>query len=328
MVTSPTAPPPRLPTLPEVPDGKADGPGARQPEPGEPGEIAPQVAKTRRIAVTKTKPTRRLRPGDRICGECGEGNAPARKFCSRCGEPLLTAEIVKSSWWRKLLARRGPKTVAISDHRRPGSTGVSVRRDGPDIRQGFRRLYRVARLGAGIAVACAVIVYGVFPPFRNLINGEFTSVKQKAGSIASSRTLVPVHPVKITSNLQVAGHRGTAAIDGFTNTYWLAPWSQGHVPVLTLYFNRKVTLERMILMSGASGNYTADSRPATLNLIFSNEKSDTIVTQDTPKSQTLKITGGLLVDSVQIQVGSVYPGLSSSDAAISDIELFALPVAP
>jgi hypothetical protein len=290
--------------------------------------MAPQAARSRRTPVTKTKPTRRLRPGDLICGECGEGNAPARNFCSRCGEPLLAAEIVRAPWWRKLLPRRGPKTVRISDQRRPGSTGVSVRGAGLDVRQGFRRLYRVTRTAVGVAVILAGIIYGVFPPFRNMINGEFNSVKQKATSVASSRTLVPVHPVKVTANLQVAGHPGTAAIDGFTNTYWLARWSEGHIPVLTLYFSHKVTLERMILMSGASGNYTADSRPATLNLIFSNDKSDTIVTQDTPKSQTLTITGGLLVDSVQIQIGSVYPGLSSSDAGISDIELFALPVSP
>ena len=309
-----------------MPGAGAGGPGTRQPEPGEPAEMAPQAARARRIAVTKTKPTRRLRPGDLICGECGEGNAPARKFCSRCGKPLLTAEIVKTPWWRKLLPRRGPKTVAISDQRRPGSTGVSVRRAGPDIRQGFRRLYRITRLGAGIALACAAILYGAYPPFRNLINGEFTSVKQKAGSVASSRTLVPVHPVKVTANLQVTGHPGTGAVDGFTNTYWLAPWSEGHVPVLTLYFGHKVTLERMILMSGTSSNYTADSRPATLNLIFSNDESDTVVPKDTPKAQTLTIRGAALVTSVQIQVGSVYPGLSSSNVAISDIELFALPL--
>lgn len=308
--------------------GAGNGEPPTRPLNGEPAEIAPQAARSRRVAVTKTKPTRRLRPGDLICGECGEGNAPARKFCSRCGESLLAAETVQIPWWRKLLPRRGPKTVAVSDQRRPGSTGVSVRKAGPDIRHGFRRAYRIGRMVVGLALIGAGILYGAFAPFRNLVNGEFTSAKQRAGSIASSRTLVPVHPVKVSANVGVPRHPGIHAVDGFTNTYWLAPWSSAHEPVLTLDFGRKVTLERMILMSGASDNYTADGRPATLNLIFSNDESYTLVPKDSPKDQTLTIHNGALVSSVQIQVGSVYPGLSGSNVAISDIELFALPLSP
>lgn len=305
-----------------------DGPGAPAtgPRAGEPTEMAPQAARTRPIAVTKTKSSRRLRPGDLICGECGEGNAPARKFCSRCGDSLVAAEIVRMPRWRRLLPRHGPKIVVIGDQRRPGGTGVSVRKAGPDIGHGLRRVYRIARLAAGVAALCAATLYGAFPPFRNTVNGEFTSVRQKASSIVSSRTLVPVHAVKVTANLQVAGHPGTNAVDGFTNTYWLATWSSGHEPVLTLNFGRAVTLERMILISGASGNYTADSRPATLNLVFSNDESYTVVPEDTPKQQTLAIHNAVLVNSVQIQIGSVYPGLSSSGVGISDIELFAVAV--
>lgn len=305
----------------EAPVAPGAGPGT-----GEPGEMAPRAARIRPVAVTKTKPSRRLRPGDLICGECGEGNAPARKFCSRCGQSLVAAETVRLPWWRRLLPRRGPKTVAVSDQRRPGATGVSVRKAGPDFRHGLRRFYRVARLAAGVAALCAATLYGVFPPFRSAVNGEFTSVKQRASSIASSRTLVPVHAVKVTANLQIAGHPGTDAVDGFTNTYWLARWSSGHEPVLTLDFGRKVTLKRMILMSGASGDYTANARPATLNLIFSNDQSYTVVPQDTPKQQTLAIHNALMVSSVQIQIGSVYDGLSSSSVGISDIELFAVAV--
>jgi hypothetical protein len=305
-----------------------NGPGAPAagPRAGEPAEMAPQAARTRPIAVTKTKSSRRLRPGDLICGECGEGNDPARKFCSRCGNSLVAAEIVKMPWWRRLLPRRGPRTVAIGDQRRPGGTGVSVRKAGPDIGHGLRRAYRIARLAVGVAALCAATLYGAFPPFRNTVNGEFTSVRQKASNIVNSRALIPVHAVKVTANLQVAGHPGTYAVDEYTNTYWLAPWSSGHEPVLTLDFGRAVTLERMILYSGASGNYTADSRPATLNLIFSNNESYTVVPDDTPDQQTLTIHDAIQVNSVQIQIGSVYPGLSSSDVGISDIELFALKV--
>lgn len=294
----------------------------RHADPDQPPELTPQAAKGRMLAVTKTKPSRRLRPGDLICGECGEGNAPTRKFCSRCGDPLLAAEVVKTPWWRKLLPTRGPKVVTVGDQRRPGG-GVSVRKAGPDVRHGLRKVYRVARLAVAAVVIFAGILYGAYTPFRDLVNGEFTSVKSKVGTVAD-QTLVPVHPVKVTANLHDSGHPGVAAVDGFTNAYWLAPWSANDAPTLTLDFGHKVTLEKMILMSGSSRNYTADGRPATLNLIFSNDESDTIVPQDTPKAQTLAISHGQLVNKVQIQVGSTYPGLSGSNVAISDIELFGL----
>jgi hypothetical protein len=277
------------------------------------------------VPVTRTQPTRRLRPGDLICGECGEGNRPARKFCGRCGEPLLLAETVRTPWWRALIPRRGPRTVVLAGEPRLGSTGGSGRKAGRDLGQGMRKLYRMVRLGMGLALLGAGLVYGVYPPFRDTVNSEFAAVKQKLSSEAS-RGLVPVHPVKVTVNLQAAGHRGADAVDGFTSTYWLARWNPGHAPVLTLHFGRRVTLERMVLISGASGNFTAAGRPATLDLIFSNDESGIVVPQDTPKPQTLRISHAALITSVQIQIGSVYPGLSGSKVAIRDIELFALPL--
>jgi hypothetical protein len=85
-----------------------------------------------------------------------------------------------------------------------------------------------------------------------------------------------------------------------------------------------VTLTRMIIYSGASGNYLADSRPSLLVLLFSNDESYTILPQDTPKSQTLNIHNAVEIKSIKIEVEGTYPGNHSADVAISDIELFGI----
>jgi len=55
-------------------------------------------------------PSRKLRPGDKICGDCGEGNNANRRFCSRCGASLDEAAVVRTKWWRKLLHAAGTES--------------------------------------------------------------------------------------------------------------------------------------------------------------------------------------------------------------------------
>ena len=106
-----------------APAAPADGKtGAAQPGAQTPEAMKPQVAKKQAKVIQKTKPTRRLKPGDLICGECGEGNPPARKFCSRCGTSLEAAKLVKKKWWQKLIPKRKVKTLEVGE--RPGVGGV------------------------------------------------------------------------------------------------------------------------------------------------------------------------------------------------------------
>jgi hypothetical protein len=179
-------------------------------------------------------------------------------------------------------------------------------------------------VGLGVLVLLGVAFYGAYPPFRSLINGKVSSVK---GSFtkAIDQTYVPVHAVSWTANLQEPGHSGYLAIDSYTNTYWLAPFNGSDPPTLTLRFTHPVTLKKMILYSGASGDYLGHGRPSLLVLLFSNQESFTITPQDTPKQQTFNISNGLEVKSVSIAINQTYPGNGPKpDAAISDIELFGI----
>jgi hypothetical protein len=316
--------------------GKAEPP----PDPGKPPERAPQATRPLAAAVTKTKPTRRLRPGDLVCGQCGEGNPPVRKFCSRCGHSLLEADQVKVPWWRRLVQpfRRGPRVVGL-----PGADGPAagpgghgphaaladahLRKSltGRDPRQAMRKVYRRARLVLAAVVMVGIVLYGSWGPFRGLIDGKIDAARSKITGAVDIH-YVPVHAVKVTANLHKRGYPGSSAVDGFLNTSWLAPYSATDYPTLTLTFAQPVTLGRMIIYSGASGNYLAHGRPSLLVLVFSNDKSATLTPQDSPKEQTLDISGAVQVKSVKIEVEGTYPAAHHrhQDVAISDIELFKL----
>lgn len=240
-----------------------------------------------------------------------------RKFCSRCGESLVEAEVVKRPWWKKLLPRRGPKVVKTSD-RQGGSAGQGI-----DVRHGLRKAFRRARLVLALLVLVAGLAYGAVPSLRAAVNHKFETDKTKVIT-AVRPTYVPVHPTHVTANMFIAGHPGQLAADEFTNTYWLSPWNPSNEPMLTLTFGEKVTLKEVILYSGVAANYTAYGRPAALHLVFSNGNSDTIMPQDTDKPQTLAISGATGITSVEFQISSVYPGSSGSNVAITEIELFSL----
>ncbi len=281
------------------------------------GEQAPQAARHRPPPVRKTAPTRRLHPGDLICGACGEGNPPVRKFCSRCGESLVEAEVVKRPWWRKLLPTRGPKVV-------PTATGKgNASGHGFDIGLTLRKIYRRVRIVVAVLIILGGVAYGAIPSLRSAVNNRFDNTKSRVITLVHP-SYVPVHAVSVTANVSVSGHPGRLATDEFTNTYWLAPWNPGKEPMLTLTFGHKVTLKQMIFYSGVDANYVSYGRPAVLHLVFSNGNSDTITPDDTDKPQTLPITGATGITSVEFQVIAVYQGTHGSNVAITEIELFAL----
>jgi hypothetical protein len=294
--------------------------GARAPEVR---EQAPQIARARAIAVTKTAPTHRLQPGDRICGNCGEGNAPTRKFCSRCGESLTEAAVItKVPWWRRLRIRRGPKVVKLGTEHGRTASGSRVAAPSFDIRHLLSQIYRKGRVLVAAAVVAAGVIYGIYPPFRTEVNSVFHSGKAKVSDI------IPVKPVSITpisckANAQVTSHPASNVCDGFYNNYWEAPWSVTHEATVTMRFQHRVTLTSMIVFNGAYGAYDQNGRPSFLRLVYSNGESDTVPLQDTSTQQTITIKHALLITSVQFQVISIYQGqVNSSDVAISQIELY------
>lgn len=290
------------------------------PKPAEAGgehvdEMAPQIARHRAAPVRKTEPTHRLNPGDLVCGECGEGNLPTRKFCSRCGTSLSDAVVVGTPWWRKLFRRRGPKVMKAGS--RPGKPA------GSRARPAFTRAMRRIRAGIAVIIFVAGVIYGVYPPFRSAINGEVGAIKNKIVGVADQQ-LVPEHPIAVTANLASPNHPAKMAADEFKNTYWLAPWSANNQPTLTLTFNSHVVIKKMIILIGASDSFTAHDRPSVLHMVYSNQESDDITLKDTSNQQQFNLRNANGVSNVQIQISDVFAAQGASDVAITEIELFGI----
>jgi hypothetical protein len=304
----------------------ADATPARAPE--EIREQAPQIARARAVAVTRTAPSRRLQPGDRVCGACGEGNPNSRSFCSRCGGSLVKAVTVKEPWWRRFVPRRGPRVVqltpAAGDGKGKGVSAAHLAKPGFDLKFALRQTYRKGRIVVAVGILCAGTCYGAYPPFRQSVDSRAQRLKTQF-TTAIGIGLSPIHATSpVVANVSAPGYPGSNAADEATNTYWLAPWSTSPYPTLTFKFDHHVTLEKIILRSGAADAFIQYGRPSELRLLYSNGESFTLTPQDIPQPQTFSISHAELITSMQVQVGGVYQGNNGSTVAITEIELFGL----
>lgn len=280
------------------------------------GELAPQAERAKAPTITKRPPTRKLEPGDLVCGQCGEGNKQSRKFCSRCGESLATAETVKLKWWRKLLPRRR-KAKVLKAGARPGSPNSKKGRTA------VRNLGRKIRATAGVIILTAGAVIGLYPPARTWMVDQVSAVKNKVMGAADT-ALSPVHATSVKANVGVKNHGGALAFDEFKNTYWLAPWSDVKHPILTVKLEHKVALKKLIIINGASGAFIKYDRPQAFHVAYSNEKSETVVLKDTTQQQEISLSSGILVDEIQIEVTAVFPAQGAKDMALTEIEMFGI----
>lgn len=284
----------------------------------EPGEVAPQRLTSRVAPITRTAPSRRLRPGDLICGQCGEGNPPVRRFCSRCGTELVDALVVKPRWWQRLLRRRGPRTAEAGT--RPGRAGA---RAAPQAR--FKGFYRKLRAGIAVLMGAAAMLYLLVPPLRGEVNDLFGSpVSEARGRV--ERTInpefVPVRPVERTATSRKRGFGGHLAVDQGNNTWWLAPWDPKRQPKLTLTFREPVDLDRLIVISGAAEKFISTHRPAQLHLVYSTRRSDTVTVKDVAEPQPLVLKNAQGVRTVEITVRDIYQAKNSKNVAVTEFEFF------
>jgi hypothetical protein len=299
---TPSAPGVSLPAQPKAAEPAAVQPVAVQPAAARPRVIPKAVA---------APPSKRLNPGDLICGQCGEGNEPVRKFCSRCGQSLATATVASTSWWRKIFPRRKAKVLAAGE--RPRGKGA---------RRGFSfgGLVRIIGLVVVAAILVGGLAYGAFPSFRTTVNNQVSSIVNNFTGKISAPT--PVHATSVKASSAATGHDGSLAVDAFSNTFWAAPLKTDPHPTLTVGFAANTDVSVMLFISGNTANELSEARPKVLHIVFSNGASQNITLVDSANSQQFNITGASGISGMTIQIMSVYPSTSGADVALSDVEFF------
>lgn len=279
----------------------------------EPDEVVPQVVKERPAPVRKAAPTSRPKPGELICGECGEGNKADRKFCRRCGHSLAEAAVVRIRWWRRL--RRGPRVLAAGT--RPASPGNSKKR------RAFQTTFRRIKAIAGVMLLGFGLLAGFYPPARTLVTQQIGNVKEKIHGVADT-ALSPIRPVSVQGAKGPADHPPKAAFDTFKNTAWQAPWNEKTPPSLTVQLDHPVALRKTIVSTGDPKNFAGLIRPALLEFSYSNEKSDLVQLKDAPGPQQIALRNATGVSRVTVKVLNVYPAPDAKNLALTEIELFGI----
>jgi hypothetical protein len=268
---------------------------------------APVIKKTR--AVVRTKPSRRLEPGDLVCATCGEGNAETRNFCSRCGESLADAGVVREKWWRRIFRRRKQHPAGT----RPGQRGTREHR-------AWLRSRSLRRVRATLVVFLVLLtlIFVVYPPLRNTVRDNAVAVYRKIVP-----TLEPIRPIAVSATSAVPDHGPRLLWDTYDNTYWMADYSERRASV-TFRFGDSYLLRSIILRSGASDAFADNGRPSILRLTYNTKQSENILPQDTNQPQTIDVRNTTLISSVTVEVVDTYGGADGDTVAISEIEFFAL----
>ncbi len=290
--------------------------GARQPEALKPAPPKPRPATPRQPARRETL------PGDLICGGCGEGNDPKRRFCRGCGASLLEVEVEAPPppvvWWKRPFVRSRNKVVAA------GERPIPVRRGGSasyrTLRGKARRYTRVFALVAALAVGV-----GFVGPWRSTLTGGPRGLFRSAQKKVTPK-LNPVRPVNAEASSALAGHPGTAAVDGIKNTYWAenAP-GDGDGQQLVLTFDPPVHLGKIGFTVGASSKpeeFVGQPRPERVRLRFADGSMKDLTLADKAEFQQYDLNARN-TDRLEIEILSTRRSLQSgTNASIAEIEFW------
>ena len=288
-------------------------PARRRPK-DQPKERKPEPVKTRVVTTSPTvAPVREIKPGDLICGQCGEGNDPVRKFCRKCGSSLLEAKIAPPPpipFWKRLLGRR---RGTLQAGERPG------RRAGPSSEGGVsvgRSVRLISAIVIALLIAGGVAIAGIIgiPKLIDFVQGISTERQN-------------VYPASVRASSQKGSHRAELLVDKKTNTYWAeAAEGTGENQVLVFKFNEPFHLTAIGFHIQGQG--TNEPRPASVLISFYDRSGkfisdDTQLLKDTDKFQTVKVNARD-VAQVNITIRSVHPSVNGrgTTTSISEVEFF------
>ncbi|MBW3615205.1 MAG: hypothetical protein KY439_07855 [Actinobacteria bacterium] len=323
---APTAVPDEPPALPgsgpvapaAVTPTNVPRPPAQQPVAQQPVAQQPSVSKMPPRPDPKVKPADKvLNAGDLVCGQCGQGNDPTRKFCRKCGNSLAQAVPAKKvPWWKKLFS---PKSRVSKEAGTRGSKVRAAKEASFKVQIFLNTLRRVLMVLAFLGVAGSLAV----PSTRTLVLDKGRSAFNSAQALFNPQ-FEPVNAVAVSASSAIPGHEAALANDLGSNTYWAeGAEGEGVGQTLSFTFENKVDLTKVIVSSGAadsSDNFLKQPRPKRLHLTFDNGGSTDILLKDQFKPQGFNLKGAKGVSTVIISISEVYKGQVGSDTAIAEVE--------
>ncbi|MBW3649206.1 MAG: hypothetical protein KY458_01425 [Actinobacteria bacterium] len=296
----------------------AQQPAAQQPAAQQPTAQQPSASKMPPRPDPKVKPADKvLKAGDLVCGQCGEGNDPTRKFCRKCGNSLAQAVPAKKvPWWKKLFSRKSRVSKEAGTR---GSKVRAAKEASFKVQIVLNTLRRVLMVLAFLGVAGSFAV----PSTRNLIMDKGRSALRSAQGLFNPQ-FDPVNAVAVSASSAIPGREAAFANDLHSNTYW-AEGSEGDGvgETISFSFENKVDLARVVVYSGAadsSENFLKQPRPKRLHLVFDNDGSADLLLKDQFEPQIFGLKGAKGVSTVNITIAEVYKGQGGSDTAIAEVE--------
>ncbi len=302
--------------------------GARQPAAQQPGAAAARP----KPVTAKQAPSRIINPGDLVCGQCGEGNEPTRKFCRRCGGTLAEAAAApKVGWFKRTFSRSGKQPAALAAGSRPGRDGSGGGGQGAakgariakgKALGGFASFRRVLALLAMVGIGTTLAV----PSLRTTVTDKGSSILSSIKSkVNPSYTGVSPNPEGITATGETPGHEAKLAADGIKNDYWLAP-ADSPIAKVRMPFTTPERVDLILVYSGAQEkpeDFKALPRPKDLfvRLVDSKGKETTkqFLIEDKADFQKLKISSKDVV-LAEVTIQSCYPDPAVKVCAISELE--------
>lgn len=304
--------------------GTSTGPsttGARTPE-----AIVPQEARPRPRKV-KQPPSRKILPGDLICGACGEGNPDTRKFCRRCGDSLIEAEVKKASWWRRLVpARKKKEPLKASERPDRGTHGtvgskarVARGKFLGKLAQGRRLLALLAIVGIGVGIA----IPSVRKMATDTASDGYDSVRRVVSPTYSN---IPIDPDRVDASSAFPPTDAADVTDSNTLTYW-EPDPADRDASVTVTFVEATDVEHVLVHPGKQedGGKVIRPDPRPRELLFRvlddsgtvTEVEATIEDEDGFQTVELGVDAAVSVETVVV---NCYPDPEVTVCPITELE--------
>jgi len=274
---------------------------------GEPGRTTP----------TATPPggqPSRYKPGDVICGECGTGNIPSRRFCRRCGASLIEAPVVPIPWWHRILPTRAAPPAGA----RPDEVRRNV--EGSRLGAAFKVFVKTLATLLVVVVALGLVL---LPTARQVVSDRAIHFTRDVERYFLVGEYVPVHPRSARASSEALAHPARDLLDPNAG-YWAADTTTDPQPVITLSFAQPTDLDYVELNSGAGTDFAKIGRPRDVLISYSpGGATENLTLKDDPKAVRYHLRGRQ-VSSMQLRVLNVYPTAESTVVAMSQLNFFAL----